>query len=193
VTVESAGFRRAVATAPVRSAEVTTVNLQLEVGQVTEQVVVTDAVIPLDAQSAQVQESLDTRTVREVPVARNPNNFASTLPGIVPAPGGFNSGSFVSHGNRVRANNITIDNITATDISVAGTGSSNNNPLNFSSIKEVKIITNNLTRSSDATQARRCSTSPSPGPISSTAKCMTSPAMTSSTLATGLTVRASPR
>ena len=89
-----------------------------------------------------MQESFQTKVVAEIPVARNPNTIATTLPGIVPAVGTFNSGSFNAHGNRARANNITIDNITATDISVAGTGSSNNGPLNFSSIKEIKIITN---------------------------------------------------
>jgi carboxypeptidase family protein len=144
IAVEAEGFRRAVAVAVVRSAEVTAVNLTLEVGQVTEQVTVMDAASALDTQSAQVQESVESKRVAEIPVARNPNNLAATLPGIVPAPGGFNSGSFISNGNRARANNITIDNITATDISVAGTGSTNNGPLNFSSIKEVKIITNNF-------------------------------------------------
>lgn len=142
VAVEAQGFRRSVAEASVRSAEITAVNLKLEVGQVTEQVVVTDAATPLDTQNAQMQEAFETKEVQEIPVGRNPNLLATTMPGVVPAPGGFNSGSFVSNGNRVRANNITIDNISATDISTAGTGSSNNTPLNFSSIKEVKIITN---------------------------------------------------
>lgn len=144
IAVEATGFRRTVGDASVRSAEITSVSMRLEVGQVNEQVVVTDFVTALDTQSAQLQESFQSKQVAEIPVARNPNLLASTLPGITPAPGTFNSGSFVSHGNRVRANNITIDNITATDISVAGTGSSNNGPLNFSSLKEVKIITHNF-------------------------------------------------
>ncbi|MDP2997355.1 MAG: carboxypeptidase regulatory-like domain-containing protein [Bryobacterales bacterium] len=142
VTVRADGFRQTTAAVSVRSAEVASLNLKLEVGQVTEQVVVTDAANPLDTQSAQVQEAFEIKEVQEIPVNRNPNALATTLPGIVPAPGGFNSGSFVANGNRVRANNITIDNITATDISTAGTGSSNNSPLNFSSIREVKVITN---------------------------------------------------
>ncbi len=144
IAVEASGFRRTVAEADVRSAEVTSANLKLEVGQVTEQVIVTDAASPLDTQNSQVQASVNSKEVHEIPVARNPNTFATILPGIVPPPGGQNSGSFVSNGNRTRANNITIDNITATDIAVAGTGSQNNGPLNFSQIKEVKIITNNF-------------------------------------------------
>lgn len=144
VTVEAEGFRKTSTQANVRSSEITAVSIRLEVGQVTEQVTVTDAITVLDTQSAQVQESYDSKRTAEIPVARNPNVLATTLPGIVPNPSAFNSGSFITNGNRARANNITIDNITATDISTAGTGSTNNGPLNFSSIKEVKIITNNM-------------------------------------------------
>jgi hypothetical protein len=142
LAVEAQGFRGTSAPTTVRSAEITSVNLKLDIGQVTEQVLVTDATSPLDTQSAQIQQAFDAMAVHDIPVNRNPNLFASILPGVVPAPGGFNSGSFVTNGNRIRANNITIDNITATDISTAGTGSSNNTPLNFSSIREVKVITN---------------------------------------------------
>jgi hypothetical protein len=144
ISVESQGFRNVVTRAGVRSAEITSANLKLEVGQVTEQVIATDVASVLDTQSAQVEEAVQTKAITEIPVVRNPNTIATTLPGIVIAGGSSNSGSFNTHGNRARANNITIDNITATDISVAGTGSTNNGPLNFSSIKEVKIITNNF-------------------------------------------------
>ena len=122
VNVEAQGFRGTSAPATARSAEITSVNLKLDIVQITEQVMVTDAATPLDTQSAQIQESFDSMEVHDIPVNRNPNLFASVMPGVVPAPGGFNSGSFVANGNRVRANNITIDNITATDISTAGTG-----------------------------------------------------------------------
>lgn len=142
ITVEAPGFRKTVAAARVRSAEVTAVNLKLDVGQVTEEVVVTDAASPLDTQNAQVQESFESKRIEEIPVGRDPNQLAWTLPGITPSPGAFNTGSFIANGNRARGNNITIDNITATDISVGGTGSSNNAVLNYSSIKEVKVITN---------------------------------------------------
>src|SRR5262249_13607988 len=53
------------------------------------------------------------------------------------------SGSYNANGGRGRGNNVTVDNITATDISVTGTGGVLS-PLNFSTIKEVKIITNNF-------------------------------------------------
>src|SRR5262249_14531859 len=53
------------------------------------------------------------------------------------------SGSYNANGGRGRGNNVTVDNITATDISVTGTGGVLS-PLNFSTIKEVKVITNNF-------------------------------------------------
>ena len=55
----------------------------------------------------------------------------------------LSSGSFNANGSRGRGNNIMVDGITSTDVSVTGTGGTLN-PLNFSSIKEVKIITNNF-------------------------------------------------
>jgi outer membrane receptor protein involved in Fe transport len=69
-----------------------------------------------------------------------------TAPGIAPvsANNGFlGSGSFNANGGRGRGNNIMVDGITATDVSVTGTGGPLD-PLNFSSIKEVKVITNNF-------------------------------------------------
>src|SRR5262249_8951123 len=49
-----------------------------------------------------------------------------------------------AHGGRGRANNITVDNITATDISNTGVGGQQTSTLNFEQIKEVKLITNNF-------------------------------------------------
>jgi hypothetical protein len=142
VTVEADGFRRTTGTGNVLTAQLVTLDLRVEVGQVTEQVVVADAVSKLDTQTSQVQESFQTKQVAEIPVARNPNLLVQTLPGIAPNFSNQNSGSFFANGNRSRSNHISIDGVTAVDISVAGTGSTNNGPLNFSAIREVKVITN---------------------------------------------------
>jgi hypothetical protein len=142
VSAEAQGFRRSIGTGTVLSAQLVTLDLKVEVGQVSEQVVVTDAVSRLDTQTSQIQESFQTKQVAEIPVGRNPNLLVQTLPGIAPNFSVQNSGSFYSNGNRSRANHITIDGVTAVDISVAGTGSTNNGPLNFSAIREVKVISN---------------------------------------------------
>lgn len=146
VTVEALGFVRGVATAPVKTGEIATVNLKLEVGQINQTVEVSDAVQLLDTENSQIQNSVSGQSVQEIPVSRNPNAFALLSPGVAPVSANnpfLGSGSFNSNGGRGRGNNITVDGITATDVSVTGTGGPLG-PLNFSSIKEVKVITNNF-------------------------------------------------
>ena len=147
VRAESSGFRASATQAEVKTGEIASVQFRLEVGSVTEVVTVTDAVALLDTSNAQLQTSVAGASVQEIPVARNPNIFALTAPGVAPVSAAnpfLGSGSFNSNGGRGRGNNITVDGITATDVSVTGTGGTLS-PLNFSSIKEVKIITNNFT------------------------------------------------
>lgn len=146
IRAEAPGFRNAGTTAEVKAGEIAYVRFDLEVGQVTESVMVTDAATRLDTENAQLQTSVSGRRIQEIPVGRNPNLFALTAPGVAPvSPNNsfLGSGSFNSNGGRGRGNNITVDGITATDVSVTGTGGTLN-PLNFSSIKEVKVITNNF-------------------------------------------------
>jgi hypothetical protein len=146
VRAEATGFRAASAVAEVKTGEIASARLQLEIGQVTETVVVSDAVTQLDTENAQIQTSVTGEKIQEIPVARNPNLFALMAPGVAPVSAAnpfLSSGSFNANGGRGRGNNIMVDGITATDVSVTGTGGTLN-PLNFSSIKEVKVITNNF-------------------------------------------------
>ena len=143
---EAAGFRAAQTEVVVRSGETNNVTFKMEVGQVTEVITVNDAVTPLDATNAQIQMSVETKQMTEIPVGRNPNLFAIISPGVVPVSTSnpfLGTGSYNANGGRGRGNNITIDNITATDISTTGSGSALG-ALNFSAIKEVKLITNNF-------------------------------------------------
>jgi hypothetical protein len=147
VKANAAGFKQSSTTATVRSGETSAVTLRLEVGQVTESISVTDAVNPLDTADAQIQVSLESRQVLELPMRRNAAYFALTSPGVVPV--NINNpflgpGSFNTHGSRGRANNITIDNITSTDIVTTGVGGTQLGPLNYEQIKEVKLITSNF-------------------------------------------------
>src|SRR6266567_5781841 len=146
VQAEAAGFRVAVAEALLRSGETASVNFKLEVGQLSESVTVTDAVSPLDTTNAQIQVSIEGERIQDIAVGRNPVLFALTAPGVAPVTANnpfLGAGSYTSNGGRGRGNNVTVDNITATDISVTGTGGPLS-PLNFSTIKEVKVITNNF-------------------------------------------------
>jgi hypothetical protein len=146
VKAEAAGFRAGVAQAEVRAGEIASLQLRLELGQITEVITVTDAVVALDTENAQVQRSITGAALQEIPTARNPNLFALTVPGVAPVSANnpfLGSGSYNSNGGRGRGNNITVDGITATDVSVTGTGGTLT-PLNFSALKEVKFITNNF-------------------------------------------------
>ncbi|MCC6538068.1 MAG: TonB-dependent receptor [Bryobacterales bacterium] len=147
IRAEAAGFRVATTRAEVKAGEIAGVRLPLEVGQVTESVTVSDAVAQIDTENAQIQTSVTGAAIMELPSARNPNLFALTAPGVAPVTANnpfLGSGSFNSNGGRGRGNNIMIDGITATDVSVTGTGGPLT-PLIFQSLREVKFITNNFT------------------------------------------------
>jgi hypothetical protein len=112
---------------------------------VTETVTVSDVVSQLDTENSQIQTSVVGAKIQDIPVNRNPNLFVLTAPGISPVTQAnpfLGSGSFNSNGGRGRGNNIVIDGITSTDVST--TGSAGLGALNFSAIKEVKVITNNF-------------------------------------------------
>ena len=144
--VQANGFRVSVTQAEVRTGEIASVQLTLEVGQVTETVTVADSVARIDTDNAQIQRAITGSSVLDIPVNRNPNLFALTLPGVAPVTANnpfLGSGSFNSNGGRGRGNNITIDGITSTDVSVTGTGGAAT-PLIFQTIREVKVISNNF-------------------------------------------------
>lgn len=146
VRAEASGFRASETRTLVKTGEISTIQFRMEVGQVTETVMVTDAVSQLDTENAQIQTSVVGEKIQEFPVNRNPNLFVLMAPGVAPVSANnpfLGSGSFNSNGGRGRGNNITVDGITATDVSVTGTGGPLG-PLNFSAIKEVKVITNNF-------------------------------------------------
>jgi outer membrane receptor protein involved in Fe transport len=146
VRAQAAGFVTTTAKAEVKTGQIASVNLKLDIGQVSQSVEVSGAVTQLDTENSQLQTSVSGQTVQEIPVGRDPNAFALMAPGVAPVSANnpfLGSGSFNSNGGRGRGNNITVDGITATDVSVTGTGGPLG-PLNFSAIKEVKVITNNF-------------------------------------------------
>jgi len=146
IKAEAPGFATSVTQALVSTGEYASVNFRMEVGQLSQTVEVAGAVAQVDTEDAQLQTSVTGQAIQDIPVSRNPNNFALTAPGVAPVTQNnpyLGSGSFNANGGRGRGNNITVDGITATDVSVTGTGGVLG-PLNFSSIKEVQVITNNF-------------------------------------------------
>ncbi len=130
----------------VKTGEVASVQLSLELGSMSETLTVTEAESPLSLENAQLQTSVMGAQVQDIPVNRDPNLFILTAPGVAPVSANnsfLGSGSANVNGGRGRGNNITVDGITATDIVVTGTDGVLD-VLNLSSIKEVKVITNNF-------------------------------------------------
>jgi Carboxypeptidase regulatory-like domain len=144
---EAKGFRPASTVAHVRTGETTDITFHLELGTVTEAIVVNDAASKLDSTNSQMQFSVEGPALTSLPVRRDGIQFVQLAPGVAPVeptnslqgPGMYNT-----HGGRGRGNNITIDNVTATDISNTGVGGQQTYVLNFEQIKEFKLITNNF-------------------------------------------------
>jgi outer membrane receptor protein involved in Fe transport len=146
VRAEAPNFRATVAEVLVKTGEVASVQLNLQLGSMSETLTVTEAESPLSLENAQLQTSVMGAQIQDIPVNRDPNGFILTAPGVAPVSSNnpfLGSGSANVNGGRGRGNNITVDGITATDISTTGTGGVLG-PLNFSSIKEVKVITSNF-------------------------------------------------
>jgi len=147
VAVEKDGFKSVTQNATVRSGEKTRVDPRLEVGSISEQVTVESGALPtLDVATAQISDSINAQEALALPnQARDPVAFATLSPGTVPVSKDnpfLGAGSFNSNGSRGRANNITLDGVTATDIATTGEGGGL--VLSQDAVAEVKVITNNF-------------------------------------------------
>src|SRR5881296_2455850 len=147
VRAELAGFKPALKRLVVKSAEQARLNLTLEVGNPTQEVTVVDTTVQLvNTTDAQIQDSIDEKRIKALPIrTQDPLVLATLSPGIIPVTPGnpfLNTGSFNSNGGRGRGNNITIDNIVSTD--VATTGQAGLETLSIDAIHEFKLITNNF-------------------------------------------------
>jgi hypothetical protein len=146
ITVEKDGFKSFSQNAVVRSGEKTRVDIGMQLGNVSESVVVESGAIPtLDVATAQVSNSINSDEAMALPnQARDPVIYATLSPGTAPVSINnpfLGAGSFNSNGSRGRANNITLDGVTATDISTTGESGA---AFVQDAVAEVKVITNNF-------------------------------------------------
>lgn len=148
VTVERQGFKRFVS--PNNAAVInlpTTINVQLEVGDVSATVTVESVASEVQtATSGNVGSTIEQRTLESLPIVgtrgRNPLSLLNYQPGVVT---GANTGGGVHvNGSRDRAFNFTLDGI---DINESTAGGSNFTPLrpNPDSLQEFQIVTSNFT------------------------------------------------
>jgi hypothetical protein len=148
LAVERQGFKRFVSTRnPVNINQPATINVSLEVGDVSATVTVESAAEQVQTStSGNVGSIVEQRTLENLPIVgargRNPLDLLNYQPGVVT---GANTGGGVHvHGSRDRAFNFTLDGI---DINESTAGGSNFTPLrtNPDSLQEFQIVTSNFT------------------------------------------------
>jgi Carboxypeptidase regulatory-like domain/TonB dependent receptor len=149
VKVQASGFQTALRTAfSLELNQTAKVDLTLTLGQISQQVEVTDAVPVLQTQTTEVSTVMQSRAIANLPLqTRNYNQLALLVPGAVTiSPASFNTGlkTFNAarpnlNGNREQANYYLLDgmeNIEFVDNNVAYSP-------NVDAIQEFSVITNN--------------------------------------------------
>ncbi|MEP6706482.1 MAG: carboxypeptidase regulatory-like domain-containing protein [Pyrinomonadaceae bacterium] len=149
VTVEAAGFKRAVSTnVDVKLGIVNPIDVKLEAGNVSETVTITastEEIVQRD--QSQVSTTIETRKIAELPsngAGGGLDTLALLAPGVIAnRSGGTNTnGTGLSvNGNRGRSNNFQIDGSDNNDLSVAGPAMFVDNQ---DQVAEYQIITNNF-------------------------------------------------
>jgi Carboxypeptidase regulatory-like domain len=144
IVIKKEGFRTfKVAAAEVTVAQVLAANAQLEPGAVSEEVQVQGSELPpVDLESAQVSNLVDSRQMRDLPlITRDPYSLVLLSPGTSQTNTGL--GGFTVNGSRERNNNFLLDGVDNNDTSVPGIpdGLLSANP---DSTEEFRVITNNF-------------------------------------------------
>src|SRR5882724_258817 len=120
LVAENAGFKRAtISSILVQVDQVTHLELTLEVGSVTESVMV-EAVAPLlENDKSTISSVIDTRTIANMPLnARQYLDLALLTPGAVPSQPGQQGGGFNVAGARSQSNNFLLDGVSNIDTQI---------------------------------------------------------------------------
>jgi len=144
VRVEAPGLPTYVDRVVVKSAERISLNIDLRFRADPVRIDVGEPLIQLvNKTDAQLTMSVEEEQVQGLPLAtRDPIVLATLSPGVVPITLAGQFLGFNSNGGRGRGTNITVDNVTATDVNNAGTAGLGT--LSLESIAEFKLITNNF-------------------------------------------------
>jgi outer membrane receptor protein involved in Fe transport len=146
--VEKQGFKRQeFQEVTVNAGQATTIDANLQAGQITETVSVTaEGQELIQKEQVQVSTTFESRKVLELPknaTGAGIDTLALLAPGVVPGFGNVNSnGATLSvNGNRARSNNFTIDGQDNNDLSLGGPNYFvNNNEI----VAEFQVVTNNF-------------------------------------------------
>ena len=153
ISVKKDGFRTS--TVPALTVEVAksyTVDVKLELGQVSESVTVnTEARVELQTTDAQVGDVIGGTTLQRLPtLARDASELLTLQPGTTPydtpANGGFGNNGGTVAGARSDQNSITLDGIDITDNTVGGGATATNFiPTGVESLEEFRVGVSNAT------------------------------------------------
>ncbi len=121
ITVEAAGFKRSVSQNIALSVnDALTVEIKLEVGQVSEVVTVSEAPSAVNTETSVLGRTVDNRTLNDLPIlsganGRNPLALAPLQAGVMPA---GQVGPFSVNGQRAQSNNFLLDGGDSNDLAI---------------------------------------------------------------------------
>jgi hypothetical protein len=121
ISVEAAGFKKSVSQNVALSVNDTlTLNLNLEVGQVSEVVTVSEAPSAVNTETSVMGRTVDNRTLNDLPIlsganGRNPLALAPLQAGVMPA---GQVGPFSVNGQRAQSNNFLLDGGDSNDLAI---------------------------------------------------------------------------
>jgi hypothetical protein len=146
ISTERSGFKTTQRTGNVLVVDTPlTVDLVLEVGQVTEVVTVQGGAEQLQTSNATIGNVVEQKSIEALPLnGRNPLTLITLEPGVVQRSAGAAGSGIHVNGSRDRAFNVTIDGIEANESSVPNPVS-NLYRLNPDNVREYKVTTNNAT------------------------------------------------
>jgi hypothetical protein len=144
VEASANGFtKKTVEHVAVRTSQITSNNLALAVGNVSDTVTVEAGVDQIQTETGELSKTIPVQDVRDLPYASlNAYSLAVTLPGVAKVAGrdDFTNGtSFSVNGLRPRSNNFLIDGFDNNDNGIGGQAFQ---PNNVEAVQEVTVLTN---------------------------------------------------
>ena len=121
ITTEAAGFKKTVTPQVALSVnDALTLDIKLEVGQVSEIVTVSEAPSTVNTETSVVGRTVDNRTLNDLPIlagagGRNPLQLAPLQAGVMPA---GQVGPFSVNGQRAQSNNFLLDGGDSNDLAI---------------------------------------------------------------------------
>lgn len=145
VSLEQAGFRKAVRRIALPVAQRVVVDFDLEIGQVTEQVVVTDIAVPINTANGELSRQISRVELENLPLlTRNPYNLVALAPGAADtaAVTGDTRGVGLSvAGARTSSVNFMLDGGENNETFLAGVGQE----IPLDAVQEFRVQTNAMT------------------------------------------------